>query len=301
PQHYLTPTGDGEVLFLYNTVSNAGENSVGIEDETETRGLQYLFNGSYDQNAAPIQNGRALLITTKPPTSQHSPWINLTNYTINDSLDGNNNGIPEPGETIELTIYIRNGGDTLVSNVNGILNTNSTSVSLIDTIADFGDIDIGQVVNNSSNPYILQIAENPVDTLVGLIIHFSGNDGNYNTSAYLTLRIHSEVKIEEGSNSQSPIRNPKLEVYPNPFKNHCVIKFRIPNNSAVRNPKSEISLKIYDVSGRLVKSLNRLTNYQSSIIWSGDDDIGRKLPSGVYFIDFKSDEIKEMEKVIMLR
>ncbi|MEO0164978.1 MAG: T9SS type A sorting domain-containing protein, partial [candidate division WOR-3 bacterium] len=101
--------------------------------------------------------------------------------------------------------------------------------------------------------------------------------------------------------SQSAIRNPKLEVYPNPFKNHCVIKFRIPNNSAVRNPKSEISLKIYDVSGRLVKSLNRLTNYQSSIIWSGDDDIGRKLPSGVYFIDFKSDEIKEMEKVIMLR
>ncbi|MEO0184037.1 MAG: C25 family cysteine peptidase, partial [candidate division WOR-3 bacterium] len=232
PVYYTTPTGDGEILFMYNTTDNPYSCTIGIEDETETRGLQYVYNNNYATDAMPIINGRALLITTKPPTSQHSPWINLTNYTINDSLGGNNNGIPEPGETIELTIYIRNGGDTLVSNVNGILNTNSTGVSLIDTIADFGDIDIGQVVNNSSNPYILQIAENPVDTLVGLIIHFSGNDGNYNTSAYLTLRIHSEVKIEEGSNSQSAIRNPKLEVYPNPFKNHCVIKFRIPNNSA---------------------------------------------------------------------
>ncbi|MEO0126200.1 MAG: C25 family cysteine peptidase [candidate division WOR-3 bacterium] len=304
PQYYPTPTGDGEVLFFYNTVSNAGENSVGIEDETETRGLQYLFNGSYNPNAAPIQNGRALLITTKPPTSQHSPWINLTNYTINDSLGGNNNGIPEPGETIELTIYIRNGGDTIVSNVNGILNTNSMSVSLIDTIADFGDIDIGQVVNNSSNPYILQITENPADTLVGLIIHFSGNDGNYSTSAYLTLKIHSEVKIEEGSNSQSAIRNPKLEVYPNPFKNHCVIKFQIPNKSEIRIPKSEISLKIYDVSGRVVKSFNHescILNHASGIIWSGDDDIGRRLSAGVYFIRLETSDYTELEKTVLLK
>ncbi|MEO0190556.1 MAG: T9SS type A sorting domain-containing protein, partial [candidate division WOR-3 bacterium] len=86
--------------------------------------------------------------------------------------------------------------------------------------------------------------------------------------------------------------------------NYCVIRFQSPNNSAIRNPKSEISLKIYDVSGRLVKSFNPescILNHASDIIWSSDDNLGRKLPSGVYFIDFKSDEIKEMEKVIMLR
>ncbi|MEO0205133.1 MAG: C25 family cysteine peptidase, partial [candidate division WOR-3 bacterium] len=66
PQFYPTPTGDGEILFLYNTVSNPGENTVGIEDETETRGLQYLFDNNYAPNAAIVQNGRALLITTKP-------------------------------------------------------------------------------------------------------------------------------------------------------------------------------------------------------------------------------------------
>ncbi|MEO0190904.1 MAG: C25 family cysteine peptidase [candidate division WOR-3 bacterium] len=237
PLYYPTPTEDGEILIMFNTVDNPYSCTIGIEDETETRGLQYVYNNNYGPDAMQIINGRALLITTKPPAYQHSPWLNLISHIIDDSAGGNNNGIPEPNEIIELTTYIQNSGDTLVSNVIGILNTNSTSVSLIDTIADFGNIDIGQVANNSSHPYVLQITENPIDTLVGLVIHFSGNDGNYSTSAYLTLRIHSEVKIEEGSNSQSAIRNPKLEVYPNPFKNYCVIRFQSPNNSAIRNPK----------------------------------------------------------------
>ncbi|MEO0122693.1 MAG: C25 family cysteine peptidase [candidate division WOR-3 bacterium] len=122
--------------------------------------------------------------------------------------------------------------------------------------------------------------------------------------------------IEENSNSQSTIRNPKLEVYPNPFKNHCVIKFQIPNpndqtnsNSqipnhfAIRNPKSEISLKIYDVAGRAVKSFNPescILNHASGIIWSGDDDTGRKLPSGIYFIELKTQNYNVVQKVILL-
>ncbi|MEO0227959.1 MAG: C25 family cysteine peptidase [candidate division WOR-3 bacterium] len=301
PAYYPTPTGDGEILFMYQTVINPNSCTVGIEDETETRGLQYLFNGSYHPNAAAIQNGRALLITTKPPISQHSPWIVMTGYVVNDSAGGNNNGIPEPNETIELTVYIQNDGDTIVANLSGILRAYSTSVSLIDSVANFGDIDIGQVSDNSSNPYIIQISDNPVDTLVGLAIYFSGNGGDYHTYAYLTLRIHSEVKIEEGSNSQSAIRNPKLEIYPNPFKNHCVIKFQSPNNSAIRNPKSEISLSIYDVTGRLVKSFNHLTNYQSSIIWSADDNSGLRLPAGIYFLKFETGDYRKIEKIVLLK
>ncbi len=296
PQYYPTPTGDGEILFLYNTVSNPGENTVGIEDETETRGLQYLYNGNYAPDAMPIQNGRALLITTKPPISHHSPWIVMTNYVVNDSAGGNNNGIPEPNETIELTIYIQNNGDTIVTNLSGILTTSSTSLSLVDSIADFGDIDIGQNSDNSSNPYILQISDNPLDTLVGLVSHFSGNNGNYNTSAYLTLRIHSDFKIEEKTISQSAIRSPKLEVYPNPFRNHLFIK------SEIRNPKSAILLRIYDVSGRLVKSFNHLTIQPfNQVVWDGSDDSGRMLPAGVYFIRLEAGDFRQIEKVILLR
>ncbi|UCG92950.1 MAG: hypothetical protein JSV97_04385, partial [candidate division WOR-3 bacterium] len=48
PQAYPTHTGDGEILFLYQNVSNATSNTVGMEDHLEMRGLQYLYENSYD-------------------------------------------------------------------------------------------------------------------------------------------------------------------------------------------------------------------------------------------------------------
>ncbi|MEO0184566.1 MAG: T9SS type A sorting domain-containing protein, partial [candidate division WOR-3 bacterium] len=115
----------------------------------------------------------------------------------------------------------------------------------------------------------------------------------------------------------------------NPFRNHCMIKIQIPstksqtssntqipNHSEIRNPKSEISLgvtsgqypvvsmKIFDVSGRVVKSFNPVSsilNHESCIIWSGDDDAGRKLPAGVYFVKLDGSGFNKVEKVVLLR
>uniref|UniRef100_A0A7C4XB42 T9SS type A sorting domain-containing protein n=1 Tax=candidate division WOR-3 bacterium TaxID=2052148 RepID=A0A7C4XB42_UNCW3 len=306
PQYYPTPTGDGEVLFLYNTVANANENSVGMEDETETRGLQYVYNSSYDPNAMPLINGRALLITTKPPVSYHSPWINLMSWIVNDSSGGNNNGIPEPNETIEITIYIRNDGDTLITDVNGSLRTSSNSLLLIDSTAIFGNVEIGAISDNSSNPYIVQVAEDPVDTLVGLTLYFTGNGGGYQTFAYFTLHIHNETGISENSTSNDKIE--LLKIYPNPFKNRLEIRYKIPDTRY--EPISDISfslsvsIKIYDVAGRLVKDFSRFTNYDghpTSIVWDGTDDSGLKLPAGIYFIRLESNEFKRTEKAVLLR
>jgi len=65
----------------------------------------------------------------------------------------------------------------------------------------------------------------------------------------------------------------------------------------------DISLKIYDVSGRIVRDLLRLTvnGERSTIFWDGTDDYGRKLPSGVYFVRLETDEFKKTEKAILLR
>ncbi|MEO0205414.1 MAG: T9SS type A sorting domain-containing protein, partial [candidate division WOR-3 bacterium] len=76
------------------------------------------------------------------------------------------------------------------------------------------------------------------------------------------------------------------------------------NHSEIRNPKSEISLKIYDVAGRVVKSFNPescILNHASDIIWSGDDDMGRRLSSGIYFVQLKCEDYQKVEKVILLR
>lgn len=77
PDYYLTPTGDGEILMQYEDFNNTsyGEYSwsqvhgayctVGIEDHSMTVGLQYTFHNSYHPAAMEIEDGTALLITTR--------------------------------------------------------------------------------------------------------------------------------------------------------------------------------------------------------------------------------------------
>ncbi|MEO0143299.1 MAG: FlgD immunoglobulin-like domain containing protein, partial [candidate division WOR-3 bacterium] len=92
-------------------------------------------------------------------------------------------------------------------------------------------------------------------------------------------------------------------VYPNPFKNHCVIHYALSTmhyaeNGVASSQKSVVSMKIYNSAGQLVKQFNHLTIHQSPILWDGSDDSGHKLPAGVYFVSVK-DGINTMTKEVI--
>jgi len=295
PIYYPTPTGDGEILFFYRNIANATSNTVGIEDHTETQGIQYVYNNYYDPNAAILTNGRALLITTKPPIGgqPHHPWLYLLTHTIDDSLGGNNNGIPEPGETIQITLTIKNDGDTIVTSVNGILRSNSSNVTIIDSVANFGDIVIGGINDNSFDPYDVQISSNPSDTVVGFVVYFMGNGGNYETYSYFTIFIHNPVFIEENS---SMVKINKFEIIP------TIAHSRLNIYLAIANSKLPANLAIYDVTGRLVRLWDYKTIRPSGkFSWNGCDDFGRQLPTGIYFVKLETPEFKEVKKVVFIQ
>lgn len=104
----------------------------------------------------------------------------------------------------------------------------------------------------------------------------------------------------------------RLSVSPNPFRNRTAIKFQMSNS------KCQMVLKMYDISGRVVKRFNHSSasggiqpssslvqasearGRPSCIIWSGDDDSGKRLPAGVYFIELKTETASMSEKVILL-
>jgi hypothetical protein len=77
PMYHTTPTGDGEIVMQYLDFNNDTNGSyswsqihgnyctVGIEDHTMKRGLQYTFNNSYADAAMPLSDGTAILITTR--------------------------------------------------------------------------------------------------------------------------------------------------------------------------------------------------------------------------------------------
>ncbi len=63
-------------------------------------------------------------------------------------------------------------------------------------------------------------------------------------------------------------------------------------------------MRIYDVSGRVVKSFNLesyIMNQASRIVWDGSDDSGRRLPAGVYFVKLEAGGFNKVVKVILLR
>jgi hypothetical protein len=81
-----------------------------------------------------------------------------------------------------------------------------------------------------------------------------------------------------------------LEVYPNPFRSMTNIRYWIADDS-------DINIKIYDITGKLVKDFKRT----ATIVWDGTDNLGKKLPSGVYFLEFSAGDYTETKKLILLR
>ena len=154
PRYYPTITGDGEILFQYYFVADPTSLTLGIENEEENIGIQYLYNTNYHPNAAMLTSRRAIKFTTNPPIYQR-PYLTIINITFSDSL-GNNNQIIEPNERILLTCEIKNLGDQTAFNTLGKLITFDQQVIVIDSLKDFGDIPRGQTAHNLS-PFIFML------------------------------------------------------------------------------------------------------------------------------------------------
>ena len=67
PAYYPTTSGDGEILLQYKKVAETESNTIGIENLSQSIGLQYVYNNDYDATASPLVNEFVIKITTEPP------------------------------------------------------------------------------------------------------------------------------------------------------------------------------------------------------------------------------------------
>jgi hypothetical protein len=118
------------------------------------------------------------------------------------------------------------------------------------------------------------------------------------------LRLYQVEEIDtigSGSGPQSAssalIQKPILyQSYPNPAKARTVIRFSLSVNS-------KVNLSIYDISGRLVKTLvnQNQTFGIYSISWDGRDNKGRTVAQGVYFCHLKTDDFSDIKRLVLIR
>jgi hypothetical protein len=83
---------------------------------------------------------------------------------------------------------------------------------------------------------------------------------------------------------------------PNPVRNETSICFRIAQ-------PSEVSLRVYDVTGRLVATLadGRREAGEYRILWQGRNTSGKRVAAGVYFVRLNSPGFTQVQRLTLLR
>ncbi|MFL2983516.1 MAG: FlgD immunoglobulin-like domain containing protein [Candidatus Neomarinimicrobiota bacterium] len=84
--------------------------------------------------------------------------------------------------------------------------------------------------------------------------------------------------------------------HPNPFNPYTIIEYNLREDTFV-------NLNVYDLNGVIV--FNLLSNQQQaghrSVKWSGTDNSGRKVSTGIYFYTVEIEDYSETKKMIFLK
>jgi len=87
-----------------------------------------------------------------------------------------------------------------------------------------------------------------------------------------------------------------LAAYPNPFNPETTIRYELAS-------RVHVSLRVYDVSGAVVRTLvsgdKPAGSY--SLTWSGRDDHGSAVGSGVYFYRITAGDFSDVRKMTLVK
>ncbi|MCK4448132.1 MAG: T9SS type A sorting domain-containing protein [Candidatus Marinimicrobia bacterium] len=218
--------------------------------------------------------------------------------------------ITDYGENFQNFIIRNNilsGGDWHMLNFPHIVEENVTiDHNLFDAISSIygSDFVIGdpKFVNPAEADFHLQGDSPAIDSgspVDAPDFDFDGNPrpqgAGYDIGAYEYMQVGSEEK---------PVSLPQIyrlsQAYPNPSVQEVAIGYQLPANS---QQLTAISLRIYDIGGRLVRTLvdgKKAPGYYQ-VKWYGRDDAGKKVASGIYFYRLEAGEFKATRKLTILR
>lgn len=144
---------------------------------------------------------------------EHIPgvYIAMTNYTFDDS-QGNNNGRIDPGESVDVTITLRNNGDITANAVNGVLNSTSSFITITEGNATFGTMEQGATAEAT---FTIEADENtPAGSAAAMALNITANEGTYSNNFSLQTTI-GQIPVAvidlDGNHNSGPVIKTTLE------------------------------------------------------------------------------------------
>ena len=130
---------------------------------------------------------------------------------------------------------------------------------------------------------------------VRLRFHFASNE-QYGFEGWYIDNIRISTEIYAGEDRMQPLANRLFRAYPNPFNPSTTISFQTSHRSHVR-------LRIFDVRGRLIKTLfdSVAGRGRHQLTWNGENRRGRKVSSGVYLCTLEIGSYTSSQRLVLIR
>lgn len=199
-------------------------------------------------------------------------------------------------------LYVFRFNETRAGRIYGLVTDSLTGLPVSDVLVTL--VETGRTATGDENGRY-KIGEVPADS-AGYTLSFSapGYEAGFSDPIMLnggdSLNLNVFLRPVSTAVFGSDFGRPSVFVldqnYPNPFNPVTTIRYEVPRNSW-------ISLTVFDVLGRSVRSLVRTVNVAGvhSVSWDGRDDLGRLVGSGVYIYRLVTPDITMSRKLLFLK
>ena len=143
----------------------------------------------------------------------------------------------------------------------------------------------------------------PLPTEGYIFDYWSGDFVGYDNPAFITIDGNKEITAHfkvlsgvEGRGNKIPDDFALSQNFPNPFNPETMIQYQLPQ-------RSYVNLVIYNMQGQVVEVL--VNEYKEagyhSITWQGIDNMGNRVPSGIYVYRLTAGRFEQIRKMLLIK
>jgi hypothetical protein len=191
-----------------------------------------------------------------------------------------------------LQLELHNAGPGIARNVKVVLHGESEDVTIPDPDCGFGYLLVGELNWGGDDTYAVDLTNHSDASFPAwLDVTYEDLRGNRHQ-----VRIDAELDPWNPTETAPALAFKLAQNYPNTFNPITTIRYQIP-------VRSMVNLSVFDVSGRLIRTLVNEYNEPGfrAVHWDGRDGRGIEAASGIYFYRLQTGSYTATKRMVLLR